>query len=45
MNYMEKNIAELHSLLKNNEITSKDLIDESINLMKFKKNIMHLSQF
>lgn len=30
MNYMEKNIAELHSLLKNNEITSKDLIDESI---------------
>ena len=30
MSYMNKSIAELHKLLKNNEVTSKELIEESL---------------
>ena len=30
MNYMDLSIEELHDLLKNNKVTSKDLIKESL---------------
>ena len=43
MKYMNKSIEELHELLKNKEVTSQELIKESLELShKAQENIMLL---
>ena len=46
MEYMNKSIEEIHEALKKGEVTSKELIQESLkNHMNYKKNVMLLSLF